>query len=119
MKIKDIKATGVYVVLKAVPAEETKEVVTEGGIVLSGDASGVNEATEKINDPKGGKLRIQQPKVYSIGSKVKKEEYGFDIGDTVVYNNYDSQVIQPEPEEEIYYILCKADSIKAVIKEEK
>lgn len=119
MKIKDIKATGVYVVLKAVPAEETKEVVTDGGIVLSGDVSGVNDAAEKINDPKGGKLRIQQPKVHSIGSKVKKEEYGFDIGDTVVYNNYDAQILQPDPNEEIYYILCKADSIKAVIKEEE
>lgn len=118
MKIKDFKATGQYVVLKAVPVEEETEVTTEGGIILSAEAAGKSNEGQKINAG-GGKVRIKQPVVYSIGPKVNKEEMGFDIGDTVVYNDYDAQTFQPDADKEEYYILCKDVNIKAVIKTEE
>lgn len=122
MKYEDVKAVGRYVVLKSEKAEDKNEVITESGLVLSGEAAGANNAGHRVN-ANGGKVRIKPPKVYSIGPKVNKEELGLELGDKVVVNDYDIHSFTSDSEDgkpdEIVWIVCKDESIQCVIKTEK
>lgn len=104
--IKEIKAVGEWVVCEAVPAESKVE-KTESGLIMPGKkATGQN-----VNDPnKSGKLIVKYFVIKSIGEKVK--EPFFNVGDKVVIDDYDCQMISNG--ERGAYCLCHSSKIKAV-----
>ena len=118
MRYSEVKAVGNYVVLKGEMAKEKEEVVTEGGIVLTGEAtSAANSSGQRVNT-NSGKVRIKPPIVYSIGPKVSKEELGIEIGDRVICNDYDVHSFTDD-DGEFIWIVCKDTSIQTVIKTEE
>ena len=112
MKIKEIKATGKFVVCKVEEVKSTVETVTESGIILQSE----NTDGQKINSKAGNGEKIRGVFIInSIGPDVELSKYGFAIGDEVVLNDYDCQVIG---DKDTTFVLCKADSVKAVITSE-
>ena len=109
MKIKEIKATGKYVVLKVEEVATTVEKVTESGIIIQTE----NTDGQKINSKSGNGEKIRGiTVVHSIGPDVDLSKFGFAVGDEVIYNDYDAQVCGDADDT---YVLCKAESIKAVV----
>ena len=112
MKIKEIKATGKFVVCKVEEVKSTVETVTESGIILQTE----NTDGQKVNSKAGNGEKISGVFIInSIGPDVELSKYGFAIGDEVVLNDYDCQTIG---DQDSTYVLCKADSVKAVVKAE-
>jgi hypothetical protein len=104
--IKEIKAMGEWVVCEAIPADSKIE-TTENGLIKPGKkATGQN-----VNDPnKSGKLIVKYFVVKSIGEKVK--DPAFAIGDKVVIDDYDCQMISNGVKGA--FCLCHFSKIKAV-----
>lgn len=113
MKIKEIKAVGETVVLKAIPCEEKQEEKkTASGLILPAQEQ---KSGTKINDVNGGKVRVKLV-VHSIGDGVDKDKYKFNVGDEVICNDLDLQTVGDDSGE--MYSLTRAVSIRAVIKPE-
>jgi len=98
MKIKEIKATGEYVVVRF--EEVNKE-------LYSANSSGI--LVQNSDTQKGKKHRAI---IHDIGPLADAEKLGFKVGDTVLWNEYDMKTIDDD-EGEIYGI-CKASSIMVV-----
>ncbi len=104
--IKDITAMGEWVVCEAVPAESKVE-KTASGLIMPG----VKATGQNVNNPnKSGKLIVKYFVVKSIGDKVK--DPAFKIGDKVVIDDYDCQMISNG--ENGAFCLCHSSKIKAV-----
>lgn len=113
MKIKSIKATGDYVVLKVVKTkiEDTKK--TKSGIILPNQPNAAAETN--VN----GERVVAAFYVDSIGPVVDITKYGFKKGDEVIANQYDLQYMGTPDDEDSLYALCKAESIKCVVESER
>lgn len=104
--IKNITAMGEWVVCEAVPAESKVE-KTASGLIMPG----VKATGQNVNNPnKSGKLIVKYFVVKSIGDKVK--DPAFKIGDKVVIDDYDCQMISNG--ENGAFCLCHSSKIKAV-----
>jgi co-chaperonin GroES (HSP10) len=104
--IKDITAMGEWVVCEAIPAESKVE-KTASGLIMPG----VKATGQNVNNPnKSGKLIVKYFVVKSIGDKVK--DPAFKIGDKVVIDDYDCQMISNG--ENGAFCLCHSSKIKAV-----
>ena len=108
MKIKEIKATGKYVVIKVKEVAMCIETKTKSGIILQTENTDGQKINNKTNTGKvRGKFIID-----SIGPDVDLDKMGFKIGDEVIINDYDAQTIG---DKDNTYVLCKAESVKAVV----
>ncbi len=108
MKIKEIKATGKYVVIKVKEVAMSIETKTKSGIILQTENTDGQKINNKTNTGKvRGKFIID-----SIGPDVDLDKMGFKIGDEVIINDYDAQTIG---DKDNTYVLCKAESVKAVV----
>lgn len=108
MKIKEIKATGKYVVIKVKEVAMSVETKTKSGIILQTENTEGQKINNKTNTGKVRGIFI----VDSIGPDVDLEKMGFKVGDEVILNDYDAQTIG---DENTTYVLCKAESVKAVV----
>ena len=87
MKIKEIKATGKYVVIKVKEVAMSIETKTKSGIILQTENTDGQKINNKTNTGKvRGKFIID-----SIGPDVDLDKMGFKIGDEVIINDYDDQ----------------------------
>lgn len=111
MKIKEIKATGKYIVIRVKEVAMSVETKTKSGIILQSE----NTDGQKINNKQGNGKTRGIFIVDSIGPDVDLEKVGFKVGDEVVINDYDAQTVG---DEDTTFVLCKADSVKAVVKAE-
>ena len=108
MKIKEIKATGKYVVIKVKEVAMSIETKTKSGIILQTENTDGQKINNKTNTGKvRGKFIID-----SIGPDVDLDKMGCKIGDEVIINDYDAQTIG---DKDNTYVLCKAESVKAVV----
>ena len=108
MKIKEIKATGKYGVIKVKEVAMSIETKTKSGIILQTENTDGQKINNKTNTGKvRGKFIID-----SIGPDVDLDKMGFKIGDEVIINDYDAQTIG---DKDNTYVLCKAESVKAVV----
>lgn len=113
MVLKEVKAVGNNVVLKAIKSEiKIEEKKTASGIILPGEEQ---KSGTKINDVNGGKVRVKLV-VHSIGDAVDREKYKFEVGDEVVCNDLDLQTIGDE--EGNIYSLTRDVSVRCVVKSE-
>ena len=113
MNIKEIKAVGNHVILKAIPCEEKQEEKrTASGIILMEEEQ---KSGQKINNVNGGKLRVKFV-VHSIGDAVDREKYKFNIGDEVICNDMDLQTIADDSG--AIYSLTRDVSIRAIVEQE-
>lgn len=112
MKIKEIKATGKYVVIKVKEIAMSVETKTKSGIILQQENTDGQKINAKNNNGKVRGIFI----VDSVGPDVDLSKHGFKVGDEVVINDYDAQTIG-DPQST--YVLCKAESIKAVVLSEE
>ena len=108
MKIKEIKATGKYVVIKVKEVAMSIETKTKSGIILQTENTDGQKINNKTNT---GKVRVKFI-IDSIGPDVDLDKMGFKIGDEVIINDYDAQTIG---DKDNTYVLCKAESVKAVV----
>lgn len=109
--IDKIEATGKYVVLKCVRiVEKTSNLIkTPGGIIIPGQENATNG--QEVTKSSGDKTKVDMY-VHSIGPLVEGDKYGFKVGDIVIANNYDLQFVGPN--DDVFYALTQADSIKCV-----
>jgi co-chaperonin GroES (HSP10) len=111
-KIKSVKATCNYIVLKAEEIKETVETKkTAGGLLLQTEVK-TGQNINKANN--NGKARVKLI-VQDIGPDVEMDKLGYKIGDEVIINDYDAQTIG---DEENTFVLCKANSVKVVVETE-
>lgn len=109
-----ITPVGDRVVIRFTPVEK-KEKKTKSGLVLPGqDEEGVGQT---YGGSQGQKHRAI---IEAMGPDVDPKKVGFDVGDWVIFNNYDLMAIDfPDPEnptETITFGLTKPDSIWGIFK---
>ena len=103
-EIKDVKATGEWIILEAKKAEE-KETTTSSGLILPGKkANGQSVNTGAGKD-------VVDLYVYDIGPDAK-EKVSYKTGDMVIVDNYDMQCFGDENK---LFGICHFTKVKAVI----
>lgn len=111
-KIKTVRATCNYIVLEAKEIKETITTAkTEGGLLLQTEVK-TGQNINKVNAAGKGRFKLI---VHDIGPDVEIDKLGYKVGDEVIVNDYDVQTIG---DEDSTYVLCKANSVKAVVETE-
>lgn len=103
-EIKEIDATGEYVVLKIVVKEEGDDMYkkNKSGLLIP------NQDSAPTANTGSGKLQLDHALVYKIGPKV--DDDSFKVGDKVVFNDYDIKYVGSK---ENMFGITKASSIMA------
>ncbi len=109
MKIDSIKATGKWVIIKAVEVEEKQQLVTTPGGIILPDGSRSTKG-QNVNSSEGKKTVDLY--VEDIGPDVKDVNYK--VGDCVLCDAYDLQTI--EDDNHNMYGICDCTKVKAVLK---
>ena len=111
MKIEEIKATGEWVVLKAVKVTEEapKVIKNEKGIITPGNPNGAKGQNVNGNT---GKVTVDLF-IHDIGPEAK-DKCGFKVGDCVLCDAYDMQTFGDD--EEQMFGICHYSKVKAVLK---
>lgn len=107
MEIKDIKATGEWVVIECVPVSEDTSTTTASGVKLPNGKT-INQ--QKVNTAAGKKAFDFVVK--DIGPDAK-DKVSYKVGDYVIVNDYDFQAIGDDAGNT--YGLTHYKQVKAVI----
>ena len=101
-EIKDIKATGEFVVLKMVVKKQNDDFKQKkSGLYVP------NQPSEQTSTG-GGKIELDYAVVHEVGPNV--EDDSFKVGDRVIFNDYDIKYVGSEKN---MYGITKAGSIMA------
>lgn len=108
--IKNIKATGNYVVLKMVVKDQDEGMYKKkkSGLYVP------NQEEEQAAPAGGGKMQLDHALVHEVGPDVK--DPGFKVGDKVVFNEYDIKYVGRK---ENMFGITKAESIMATYEDEE
>ena len=108
MKIDSIKATGKWVIIKAVEVEEKQQLVTTPGGIILPDGSRSTKGQD-VNSSEGKKTVDLY--VEDIGPDVKDVNYK--VGDCVLCDSYDLQTVGDD--EKQMFGICHYKKVKAIL----